>query len=98
MDTVHVTSNSLCQEGSTLSGWSRPVGVTLVQIIIDSCVGSPDATPCTNAPCTSPKQTPKPANSKVTSAKMRVEFRGANPAMARDLPERRRSEGDPIQQ
>jgi hypothetical protein len=48
--TVHVTSNASSNAGSQSSGWSRPTGVTRVQMMTLSLVGSPDATPCANAP------------------------------------------------
>jgi hypothetical protein len=51
VDTVHVTAKVTSGDGSFSPG-SRPVGVTRLQRMTRSLVGSPDATPWTNAPWT----------------------------------------------
>ena len=43
------------------------MGVTRVQMTTESCVGSPEATPCTKAPCTASARAPD-ANAVARSA------------------------------
>ena len=79
--TLHRTSKDTFGSGSVSPG-SRPVGVTRVQMTTESCVGSPEATPCTKAPCTASARAPD-ANAVARSA---IVARGAIIAGCRGPP------------
>ena len=79
--TLHRTSKDTFGSGSVSPG-SRPVGVTRVQMTTESCVGSPEATPCTKAPCTASARAPD-ANAVARSA---IVARGAIIAGCRGRP------------